>query len=277
MYCSTCGARIPSGRHVCDTCGAPAGRVAARAGESGAPAVPLRMCSRCGFQGEGAPYFSRGSHVAGLVVATMATAGVMGAGGLAYYLMRREHEICPRCGRGWGRAGHRVPARVSPPQARPALPPTAPRTVARESIKRGWAVLLFLLATILMVAGIVVAEIGAVLLAPAVAAGGFLLQRSADRDRETRRAALLSELQTPVLQLAARRGGRLTVTETAAELGWTLRRAEKVLHSLDDGVRVDSEVTDEGVIVYEFREMLAARPRPESLPPMEGGWETGSA
>ena len=35
----------------------------------------------------------------------------------------------------------------------------------------------------------------------------------------------------------------------------TLRRAEKVLQSLDDGLRVNSEVTDEGVIVYDFLEL----------------------
>jgi hypothetical protein len=62
-----------------------------------------------------------------------------------------------------------------------------------------------------------------------------------------------------VLRLAAEQGGRLTVTEVAAHLGWPMRRAEKILQSLDDGVRVDSEVTDEGVIVYEFREIVHAR------------------
>jgi CTP-dependent riboflavin kinase len=92
-------------------------------------------------------------------------------------------------------------------------------------------------------------------MAGAAAAAGLVVRRVADRDRERRRAALLSSLQPPVLQLAARRGAQLTVTETAAELGWSLRRAEKVLQSLDDGVRVSSEVTDEGVIVYEFREL----------------------
>jgi hypothetical protein len=35
-----------------------------------------------------------------------------------------------------------------------------------------------------------------------------------------------------------------------------MRRAEKVLQSLDDGMRVNSEVTDEGVIVYDFLELI---------------------
>ena len=66
-------------------------------------------------------------------------------------------------------------------------------------------------------------------------------------------------LQQPVLRLAGDRGGRLTVTEVASSLGWPLRRAEKVLNSLEDGLRVASTVTDQGVIVYEFRELMHAR------------------
>jgi hypothetical protein len=90
----------------------------------------------------------------------------------------------------------------------------------------------------------------------AAGAGGVLLRRSADQDRERRRAALLRSLQAPVLKLAAQRGGQLTVSQVAAELGWTLQRSEKVLRSMDDGLRVDSQVTDEGVIVYHFLELL---------------------
>ncbi|HEV2733455.1 MAG TPA: hypothetical protein VGV85_01415, partial [Longimicrobiaceae bacterium] len=92
------------------------------------------------------------------------------------------------------------------------------------------------------------------------------LQSVARKEREARRAALLSNLQMPVLALAAERRGRLTVTETAAALGWPLPRAEKVLDSLEDGLRVNSEVTDEGVIVYEFRELAHGR-GPQQLPP----------
>ena len=67
-----------------------------------------------------------------------------------------------------------------------------------------------------------------------------------------------------MLKLAADHGGRLTVTEVATSLGWTLPRAEKVLESLEDGYRVSSEVTDEGLIVYEFRELMHAQAEPQS-------------
>jgi hypothetical protein len=132
--------------------------------------------------------------------------------------------------------------------------------------KQGMSVMLFLLAAILVVAGIASAQFEPLLIAGVAATGGLVLQRAATREREQRREALLSALQLPVLQLAGRKGGQLTVTEVAAELGWTMRRAEKVLQSLDDGMRVNSEVTDEGVIVYDFLELIRTTgrlPKPE--------------
>jgi hypothetical protein len=86
--------------------------------------------------------------------------------------------------------------------------------------------------------------------------GGYALHRVASRASEVRRQALIASLQTPVLKLAAERGGKLTVTDVAAYLNWPLHRAEKILNSLDDGWRVSSDITDDGVIVYEFRELL---------------------
>lgn len=264
MYCSTCGARIPPGRSACDTCGtvahAPRHAALRAPGEIAAGVIrPVVACPRCHYQGEGISYFSRGTHLAGLVGATVVTAGAMGAGGLVYYLLRRDHLACPRCGRGWGRGGE-----LAALQGREAMrgPGAAlGRGVERGGALRAWSILLFVLAVMLIVPGVVEAEAVPLLFGLAAGGGGFALHRAADRQRERRRAELIASLQAPVLQLAAQRGGSLTVTEVAAELGWTLPRAEKVLHSLDDGIRVDSEVTDEGVIVYRFREL--------SLPPGE--------
>ncbi len=81
--------------------------------------------------------------------------------------------------------------------------------------------------------------------------------------RETRRRALMSRLQWRVLLLATERSGTLTVTEVAASLNMSLSMAENVLDGMDDGLRVRSEVTDEGIIVYEFPE-LRRNPRLES-------------
>jgi hypothetical protein len=216
---------------------------------------PVGHCPRCGHRGEGLPYFARGSHVAALVGATVLTAGAMGAGGLVYYVARRDYRVCPRCGRNWGRHGERAVLRApaAPRAPRPAEEPPLPG--GQEAVLRGWSVLLFLLSAVLMVAGVAELEVVPILLGMLAGGGGALLHQKARDARQERRAALLARLQLPVLKLAARRGGQLTVSETAAELGWTLPRAEKVLLSLDDGIRVDSEVTDEGVIVYHFLEL----------------------
>jgi ribosomal protein S27AE len=277
MYCSTCGAVIPEGRLACTECGTSAStsvvrrsRLAATAraentGPAAARAVPV--CPRCGYHGEGLSYFSKGSHIALLIGLAVITAGIMGAAGLIYYFVRRDHQVCPRCGLGWGREGEnslstsraalgRLPRQSDPAHGR------------GESAARAWSVLLMVLAAILVTVG--VAELEAV---PALAGllsggGAWMLHRTAQTQREARRAALLAELQLPVLKFAAERGGRLTVTEVAAHLGWTLPRAEKVLGSLDDGYRVSSDVTDEGIIVYEFLELMHA---PERLPELGDG------
>lgn len=239
-----------------------AGGEAAERGGTPAAAHPLRGCPRCGYRGEGLPYFARGSHVAALVGATVLTAGAMGAGGLVYYLVRRDHRICPRCGHGWGKYGDRA----LPVHREDAGAAERPRPhVDFEGVKRAWSTALFVMAALLLLGGLAEMELAPMVFAAAAAAGGVLLRRAAESDREKRRTALLHSLQQPVLQMAAQRGGRLTVTQVAAELGWPLRRAEKVLQSMDDGLRVDSEVTDEGVIEYQFRELLRA-PEPGSDP-----------
>ena len=252
MYCSTCGARLVEGRSRCDTCGAAVYRSVAPPERAwNAPqALTAATCPRCGYRGEGISYFSRGSHVAAAVGLTLLTAGMMGAGGLLYYFLRRDHVVCPRCGRGWGKEG--VMALV--PAAAPGAG-TPPVAMGGGGGKQAMSVLLFILAAVLVVVGIAATELAPLVFASVAATAGVALHRSATLDRQHRREALLSALQLPVLKLAGQKGGRLTVTEVAAELGWTIRRAEKVLQSMDDGLRVNSDVTDEGVIVYEFLEL----------------------
>jgi hypothetical protein len=126
---------------------------------------------------------------------------------------------------------------------------------SRERTMRGFSILLGLASVFLVTLGIVEAEFVVVILGILAALGAAGLHRGANAARERRREALLSALQLSVLRLAGERQGRLTVTEVAAALSWPMRRAEKVLNSLDDGWRVNSVVTDEGLIVYEFVEL----------------------
>ena len=46
------------------------------------------------------------------------------------------------------------------------------------------------------------------------------------------------------------------MTEVAAELDLSLEAAEKLMEQMDDGFRVRSDVSDEGVIYYEFPEVV---------------------
>ena len=72
---------------------------------------------------------------------------------------------------------------------------------------------------------------------------------------ESRRKAVMQGLQRKILRLATLREGTLTVTEVAAELNLSLPAAEKILMSMDDGFRVRSEISKEGVLYYEFPEV----------------------
>lgn len=280
MHCSTCGAGVPAGRSACETCGAPVGRglIFGRAtGAADRPAVAaVRRCARCGYEGAGIGYFSRGRSVAALVGLTVVTAGLMGVGGLVFYLVRRDHLVCPRCGLAWGSHGSGAPVAAG----RSNLPTSAPeqeglavpaRLAGAEARKKRLSILLFIVAIVLGIVAVAQAEFVPFVIAAGALGGSFLLRRSAAADRNERRAALVSALQLPVLRLAAERGGRLTVTDVAAALGWSLPRAQKILNSLDDGLHVDSEVTDEGVIVYEFREIVSRPGSPHDTPRLEGG------
>jgi hypothetical protein len=75
-------------------------------------------------------------------------------------------------------------------------------------------------------------------------------------DLQERRKAIMERLQHKILRLARAKGGTLTVSEVAADINLGLPAAEKILTSMDDGFRVRSEISDEGVIYYEFPELL---------------------
>lgn len=210
--------------------------------------------------------------MATLIGATLFTLPSFGAGGLIYYGVRRDHRVCPRCGKGWGKGGEKALAPHA--EMRPAERGARESALANPGVSRTWSIILGILGGLMISIGVIEFEIMMVLFGTLAAVGAVVLHRTANRAREERRAALIARMQMPVLKLAAERSGRLTVTEVAAHLGWPLRRAEKVLQSLDDGWRVNSEVTDEGVIVYEFREIMlkpGEKAEPERLPEPDGG------
>jgi hypothetical protein len=211
---------------------------------------PVAICPRCGFRGQSVGYFSRGLHIAGLVGLTVMT----WVGGIVYYLLRREYRVCSRCGENLGERGVRSMALVGPGGVRIPMHDDSP-IPSESSGRNGWSIALFIFAAFLLMAGVGSGALPPVMMAAMAAGGGWMLQKGARESREKRRDAIIQSLQLPVLKLAAARGGRLTVTQVSTEMGWPLTRAEKVLNSLEDGFRVMSDVTDDGVIVYDFVEL----------------------
>lgn len=265
MYCSTCGAQVPDGASRCTNCGAAVSRPAG----FGVPAVHTHththvhqhalppnsaICPRCGFQGPTVGYFSQGGHIAVLLVlAVMSWA----AGGLVYYLLRRDHRSCARCGHTLGKASELALAGSGLPASA-----AADADLPEEGGGLGWTIgslILLAFAALMIIGGFGEGEAGMVAVGAVAGGLGAMLMKRARSSREERREQLLYALQQPVLRLAGQSEGRLTVTQVASTLGWPMRRAEKVLNSLDDGLRVVSDVTNEGVIVYDFRELRHAQ------------------
>lgn len=120
-----------------------------------------------------------------------------------------------------------------------------------------------LFAAFLITIGVVEFAMEAVAIGSVIGAAGTGTIWWGLKAREDRRRALMARLQRRVLLLATERAGTLTVTEVAASLNMSLTMAEGVLDGMDDGLRVRSDVTDEGIIVYEFPE-LRRNPKLES-------------
>ncbi|HEX2076547.1 MAG TPA: hypothetical protein VHG08_02525 [Longimicrobium sp.] len=235
--------------------------VPATAASARGPLVIAAACPRCGFQGESVTHFSQSGSIVTLLLLTLFTLPFMGVGGLVYYLMRYDYRACPRCGESWGRRAERALALGPGGTSVPVHPAVVAAEGEEVESAGGWmfgAYVMFAFAFVLTMVAFGEGEFGAFLLGLLSAGGGVAMVKGANRAREQRRQALLVGLQQPVLRLAEERGGRLTVTEVASSLGWPMPRAEKVLNSMEDGLRIASEVTDDGVIVYEFRELVHA-------------------
>ena len=266
LRCTTCGAALEPPARRCTTCGEenPAGRAL----------TWVRSCPRCGYQGYGEHYFSKIQHVALLVVLGLVTSGI---GALIYWLMRFQHRLCPRCGLNWRhasyralphpdaspgyRAGDEALAAYGDPSAPTKFLPPEDRSV-QGWLRIGGGALLGFMGTGWISAGAMVFGMGSmplVMLAGGTAAvgGGAALIWSGIKRLRWRRGSP-RQLQRGILRLASQRGGRLTASEVAVYMDLSPEVAKKLLDGmeLEDSQRVGSDVTDEGVIVYEFPELL---------------------
>ncbi|MDH3223887.1 MAG: hypothetical protein OEO23_09235 [Gemmatimonadota bacterium] len=177
-----------------------------------------------------------------------------GIGGVVYYASRRKHVVCRGCGLGWEHArepGAQSSAFTVPVQAgsRPAALP--PNGIGRRVVGTGLA----LLATLLITIGIVEFAPEAIAVGSVMGLAGSGTFWWGWKALQDRRQAVLQDLNRQVLLLATQKEGVLTVTEVAAALNLSIPAAEKVLEGLDDGFRVRSDISKEGVLYYEFPEV----------------------
>ena len=266
MRCTTCGEFLKEHEGACPTCGA----VVSPRSVMGPMGVEVRSCPRCGHLGTGVKYFQRPGHMALLLGISVFTYGF---GGLAYYFARRTRRICGECGLGWenaralgpGVASHPASAVLAgTPRGGPGTAFTAAESLPRRGVgRRVLGVAMVLMATLVVAIGFIEFQLGAIAAGSVFGAAGTATVWWGLKAREDRRHAIMARLQRQVLLLATEKSGTLTVTEVAASLNVSLSAAEEVLDRMDDGLRVRSDVTDEGIIVYEFPE-LRHHPRLES-------------
>lgn len=199
------------------------------------------------------PYFRRTGHIGLLVGVSILTYGF---GGLVYWLARRKHLICPRCGLGWENASRALA--VTGPEPEQRMIEGEPREPLPSSgmKRRVLGTAMVLLASLLVLIGFVEWEMAAVAVGAVLGGGGSMTFYWGWKGLQDRRDAIMKGIQRKVLKLASARGGTLTVTEVAADLNLELSAAEKILTSMDDGFRVRSDISPEGVLYYEFPEIL---------------------
>ena len=76
-----------------------------------------------------------------------------------------------------------------------------------------------------------------------------------------REAPRRGRLENRVFRLAYRLGGRLTVSDLVVDLDFSIEEAERFLNQLVDSTRITMEVRDDGLVYYEFPEIIARRNR----------------
>ena len=200
------------------------------------------------------PYFRRSGHVGLLIVASFFYA----LPGIVYWLARRKHLICPRCALDWEHSSRALA--VVPEAGRHPIEEEPDEKLPSAGLKRRIAGATMVLgASLLVLMGFVEGAAEAVAFGSVMGGGGSMAFYWGWQSLQDRRRAITQGIQRKILRLASARGGTLTVTEVAADLNLALPSAERILTSMDDGFRVRSDISSEGVIYYEFPELRHRR------------------
>ena len=99
----------------------------------------------------------------------------------------------------------------------------------------------------------------AILLGVAPAVGGGLLIRSHSREKQKalldKKNALQAKQETKIFRLAQQKGGRLSIPDIVAGTSLSTVEADRVMREMTEKGYVNMQVTDSGVIIYEFYEI----------------------
>jgi ABC-type transport system involved in multi-copper enzyme maturation permease subunit len=74
-------------------------------------------------------------------------------------------------------------------------------------------------------------------------------------------------IKRKIMQLAQDSGGVLTVSDVVLATGFSMKQAEETLNEMVDGFRIKTEVTDSGIVQYEFSELIKNEERLQSRLP----------
>jgi hypothetical protein len=108
--------------------------------------------------------------------------------------------------------------------------------------------------------------------------GGALIRShfTGGRSLTARQEALrLETIESELIRLAGRHGGRLTIVEAAGELGVPAAEAKSVLDELMAREIADIEVTESGVLVYAFHDVEYLEDKSSARPLLDPGPDRG--
>lgn len=114
---------------------------------------------------------------------------------------------------------------------------------------------------IALIGGATAGAIPAALVALFGVGTGALMWGWGSRVSKTAGAMSLSAGELEILTLAEKKGGALFATDVARAMGIGVSEAEARLTALADGTRVVMEVTEDGLLRFDFRELRRAHPR----------------
>ena len=85
----------------------------------------------------------------------------------------------------------------------------------------------------------------------------FSRRRRQGENRRQIRNSKPKNIEGLIFNLAYSLKGKITLSDVIIETGLSMKEAEKIINQMVDGIRIRMEVDDQGLVVYEFPEIIA--------------------